>query len=137
MQKAVREIVRRLDAALAVLLSIRGDLDRLSAGESPGVPPDAISNAKKGICLFCGKVIDAGRKVRGCHKRCYRVIKREIESGTSEERFISSGKILPAGTGGRPANPALANLLEEIAPLVAEAKRADQAYRTARNAKTK
>lgn len=61
----------------------------------------------KQLCVACMKPLDATRKVRGCHERCYRATERAIRRGeTTEKERVAEGKLLPRKPGGgRPSNP--------------------------------
>lgn len=59
-------------------------------------------------CPVCGEFLDDGlRIVRGVHERCYQRLRREKRLADAEEK----GVLLPKGSGGRPKDIDLDQIL--------------------------
>ncbi len=64
-------------------------------------PASAARRLERGICLNCGDSL-TGPQTRGLHPKCYRKIKRDIDSGRySEGLAIAQGAIAPEQKSGR------------------------------------
>ena len=84
---------------MSLLESIRSAIKRAI----PAVPESIEQEEKAGICHACKQPRRPGETIsRGLHERCYKRIKRAMQSGSVNEAYlISQGRIAPRKPSGR------------------------------------
>lgn len=117
---SLEAIIADLDQTILKLQRIRNAL--VDEEEVP-FPPEAEGKVANRVCLVCDKRIkssDASR--RGCHEKCYRRLKREMDkAGHLESDYVRAGKLAPKSFSTRPA--ILTVDLESARAVVAEARK--------------
>jgi hypothetical protein len=104
------------------LASIGNRLERIADAvrdmgrEQEGFPMERMELYRKRICLFCEEPLEPIEDdSRGCHQRCYRKLRRQVEKGiVTDSQAVAAGKCLPAEKPGRRMDAKTQKTITEI-----------------------